>query len=165
MTYTSGRPAPTEAYEIAAPSASSTVPSRCSTTAFSPSRRRVGSAFRGRAPSGERRVGPGSGGEVERAREAAEELAGPPQHLDHPGRDRTVGGQLAGQDPADAGAGGGGAADRAVPPGEVAGGAVDRDEELGGIEPGCVGGGGQVRGDLGLEGAAQGHRHRVGGED
>ena len=37
----------------------------------------------------------GSGGQVERAREAVEELAVPAKHLDHPGRDRAIRGELA----------------------------------------------------------------------
>ena len=44
----------------------------------------------------------GSGGQVERAREAVEELAAPAQDLDHAGRDRAIRGELAGDEPADA---------------------------------------------------------------
>lgn len=44
----------------------------------------------------------GSGGQVERAREAVEEFAVPAQHLDHAGRDRAIRGELAGDEPADA---------------------------------------------------------------
>ncbi|MCU1524268.1 MAG: hypothetical protein JWO18_1162, partial [Microbacteriaceae bacterium] len=39
---------------------------------------------------------------MERAREAVEEVAASAQHLDHAGRDRAIGCELAGDEPADA---------------------------------------------------------------
>jgi len=44
----------------------------------------------------------GSGGQVERAREAVEEVATTAQHLDHAGRDRAIRGELARDEPMDA---------------------------------------------------------------
>jgi hypothetical protein len=48
------------------------------------------------------RVALGSGGQVERAREAVEEVATTAQHLDHARRDRAIRGELARDEPMDA---------------------------------------------------------------
>jgi hypothetical protein len=42
-----------------------------------------------------------SGGQVERAREAVEEVSAPVQHCDHAGRDGAIRGELDGDDPED----------------------------------------------------------------
>src|SRR4051794_21416477 len=88
---------------------------------------------------------PVSGGQVERARKAVEEVAGPAQHLDHPGRDGTIRGELAGDDPVDAQTRAEGEVGRPGPARHVQGGTVHPDVQLGGTEAGRVGGGGQVR--------------------
>ena len=52
---------------------------------------------------------------MECVREAVEEFAAPTQYFDHAGRDRAIGGELAGDDPADARTRGKGEVDRSVP--------------------------------------------------
>jgi hypothetical protein len=59
-----------------------------------------------------------------------EEVAAPAQHLDHPGHDRAIRDELAGDDPTDARSHGKGKVDRSVPPRHVQGGAVHPDEQL-----------------------------------
>ena len=107
----------------------------------------------------------GSGGQVKGVREAAEQVAAPAQHLDHAGRDRAIGGELTGDEPADAGPA---AKARSTGPSPRVTSRVEpstRMSSSAGPKRAAYAVAGRFAATCWAEGGAEGHGHRVGGDD